>query len=327
MRFKFQDIGVSQTIQALGPDSASDGGSPVGTVFNIMRFSTHDGPGIRTTVFLKGCPLNCWWCHNPENWQHVPSEVYLRKRCSGCGICIDSCPEQALERTPQGIITNADRCAHCGHCVRVCPFEARERTLWKVDVSGLAQSIARDIPFYEQSGGGVTFSGGEPLCQPDFLLAMLAECAKLEIHRAVDTSGHAAAEILMATACLTDLFLYDLKVLDPVKHAVHTGVDNSLILKNLRRLSDSGADIVIRIPLIPGVNDDDENLARTGEFIAGLPQRHRVDLLPYHRTAGPKYTKLGLCFRGENIAPLDPNRMADILQRLQGFGLTVGVGG
>jgi pyruvate formate lyase activating enzyme len=306
---------------------AAGGESPPGTVFNIMRFSTHDGPGIRTTVFLKGCPLSCWWCHNPENWQHVPSEVYRRDRCSGCGICIDSCPQQALERTPQGIVANPDRCVHCGRCVQVCPFEARERTLWKVEVSGLTQSIARDIPFYEQSGGGVTFSGGEPLCQPDFLLAMLAECARHEIHRAVDTSGYAAGEVLMAAARLTDLFLYDLKVLDPVKHALHTGVDNDLILKNLRLLSDSGAEVAIRIPLIPGVNDDDENIARTGEFIAGLPQRHRVELLPYHRTAGPKYAKLGLSFRGEHISPPDPSRMADILQRLQRFDLTVGVGG
>jgi pyruvate formate lyase activating enzyme len=308
-------------------DVSFNGSFPKGEVFNVMRFSTHDGPGIRTTVFLKGCPLSCWWCHNPENWQHVPSEVYRSERCSGCGVCIESCPKQALERTPQGIITNADRCDHCGHCVLVCPFEARERTRWKVDVRELAQAIARDIPFYEQSGGGVTFSGGEPLCQPDFLLAMLAECSWREIHRAVDTSGYAAGEVLMETARLTNLFLYDLKMMDPAKHAVHTGVDNDLILNNLRRLSDSDAEIVIRIPLIPGVNDDDENIARTGEFIAGLPRRHRVDLLPYHRTAGPKYAKLGLTCRGEYIAPLDPNRMAEIQQRLQRFGLTVGVGG
>jgi pyruvate formate lyase activating enzyme len=327
MRSNLEDLAPRHTTPAHALNVSFSGSSPAGEVFNVMRFSTHDGPGIRTTVFLKGCPLSCWWCHNPENWQHVPSEVYLRERCRGCGICIDGCPQKALERTAQGIVANPDRCGHCGKCVRACPYEARERTRWTVGVSELAQVIARDIPFYEQSGGGVTFSGGEPLCQPDFLLAMLAECAWREVHRAVDTSGYAASEVLMEAARLTDLFLYDLKILDPAKHAAHTGVDNDLILNNLRRLSEAGGNIVIRIPLIPGVNDDDENIARTGEFIAGLPQRHRIDLLPYHRTAGPKYAKLGLNFRGEAIVPLDPKRTADIQQRLQRFGLTVGVGG
>ena len=292
-----------------------------------MRFSTHDGPGIRTTVFLKGCPLNCWWCHNPENWKHVPSEVYIAERCIGCGICIEVCPNQALTRIPQGIIVEPDRCVHCGLCVDACPSEARERTGWSVTVPELVSTIERDIPFYEQSKGGVTFSGGEPLCQAEFLMAMLKACGQLEIHRAVDTSGYAAGDVLLQVARFTDLFLFDLKVLDSITHRANTGMDNAGILANLRQLSGSGADIIIRIPLIPGVNDDERNLSKIGEFIAALPRKHPVNLLPYHGAAAGKHKKLGIGFRGANVTTPAKERVAEIVQYLSGFGLTVSVGG
>ncbi|HSO61218.1 MAG TPA: glycyl-radical enzyme activating protein [Desulfobacterales bacterium] len=298
-----------------------------GQIFNVMRFSTHDGPGIRTTVFLKGCPLSCWWCHNPENWQHVPSEVYIADRCIGCGVCIDACPNRALDRTPQGITVDPIRCTHCGRCVDACPSEARERTGWPVTVPELLSTIERDIPFYEQSKGGVTFSGGEPLCQAEFLMAMLKACGRLEIHRAVDTSGYAASDVLLRVARFTDLFLFDLKALDPVTHRANTGVDNACILANLRQLSGSGADIVIRIPLIPGVNDDAQRLSEIGEFIAALPRKHPVDLLPYHAAAAGKYKKLGIGLRGANVTPASAERIAEIAHHLSDFGLTVRVGG
>jgi len=298
-----------------------------GQIFNVMRFSTHDGPGIRTTVFLKGCPLSCWWCHNPENWQHVPSEVYIADRCIGCGVCIEACPNRALDRTPQGITVDPNRCAHCGRCVDACPSEARERTGWPVTVPELLSTIERDIPFYEQSKGGVTFSGGEPLCQAEFLMAMLKACGRLEIHRAVDTCGYAASDVLLQVARFTDLFLFDLKALDPVTHRENTGVDNAGILANLRQLSGSGADIVIRIPLIPGVNDDERRLSEIGEFIAALPRKHPVDLLPYHAAAAGKYKKLGIDLHGANVTPASTERIAEIAHHLSGFGLTVRVGG
>jgi pyruvate formate lyase activating enzyme len=292
-----------------------------------MRFSTHDGPGIRTTVFLKGCPLACAWCHNPENWSHVPSEVYLPERCTGCGICIENCPAGALSLTARVVHTDPELCRHCARCVEVCPAEARERTVWAANVTDLVKAIERDIPFYDQSGGGVTFSGGEPLGQPEFLAALLEECGRLEIHRTVDTSGYADGRVILKAARHTDLFLYDLKIMDPAVHLAHTGVDNTRILSNLHLLSESGAQIVVRIPLIPGVNDEEENIARTGEFIAGLDRHHSVHLLPYHRTAAGKYKKLGLTYRGAPAEAPSGERVAEIARRLVAFGLTVQVGG
>ncbi len=298
-----------------------------GRIFNLMRYATHDGPGIRTTVFLKGCPLSCWWCHNPENWSHVPSEIYLAERCTGCGDCMEACPENALSRTASGVLAEPARCRHCGRCVAACPAGARESTVRQAGVAELVREIASDIPFYEQSGGGVTFSGGEPLGQPEFLMALLEACGRLEIHRAVDTSGHADRRVLMEAARLTELFLYDLKTVDPDRHRAATGVDNGRILENLRWLSGAEADIIIRIPVIPGVNDDEESVAGFGGFLAGLPRRHPVNLLPYHRTAAGKFKKLGLVYRGAQTQAPSGERVADIARCLSGFGLTVTVGG
>lgn len=206
-------------------------------------------------------------------------------------------------------------------------MEARECTGWTVGVPELLQSLERDIPFFDQSGGGVTFSGGEPLCQPDFLLAMLEACARYEIHSAVDTSGYGDAAVLLKAAELCDLFLYDLKVLDPQKHRANTGVDNRRVLDNLRMLSASGADIIIRMPLIPTVNDSEEDIAAAAKFIAELPRPHPVHLLPYHRAANGKYLKLGILYRGENVLPPPEEQVTHAAQRLSNFGLTVEVGG
>jgi pyruvate formate lyase activating enzyme len=318
------------TGRVLKPDvlSTKSGGSSIGgNIFSIIRFSTHDGPGIRTTVFMKGCPLACWWCHNPENWQHLPSEIYRAERCIGCGQCIAACPSGALSAGAKGVVTDPDRCEHCGRCVDACPAGARERTSWRVGAADLVRSISRDAPFYDQSGGGVTFSGGEPLAQSDFLLAALQQCSKLEIHRAVETSGYAEPGTMLAVARRTDLFLYDLKLVDPQKHRIHTGVDNARILSNLRALSESGADIIIRIPLIPGVNDDTESIALAGEFITRLPCEHGVEVLPFHRAASVKYAKLGLSYRAENLTPPPPERVAEAARQLSKLGLTVNIGG
>ncbi len=298
-----------------------------GRIFNIMRFSTHDGPGIRTTVFLKGCPLACWWCHNPENWGHVPSVVYIKDRCTGCGACVAACPHQALSLTAEGVLTDIERCRDCGACVAACPAEARESTGRSIGLDELLQTVERDTPFYDQSEGGVTFSGGEPLAQPEFLMAALERCGRAGIHRAVDTSGYAEADVIRRAARLADLFLYDLKVMDPGIHRRCTGVDNTRILGNLRFLSEVGAEVVVRIPLVPGVNDGPANIAATGEFLAGLPRRHPVDLLPYHDTARAKYARLGLRRNGPAPAPPAAERLAAIQSELSRYGISTHVGG
>jgi pyruvate formate lyase activating enzyme len=205
-------------------------------------------------------------------------------------------------------------------------MEARESTGWRASVPELLTLIERDVPFYDQSCGGVTFSGGEPLCQPDFLLALLEACGRREIHRAVDTSGYADSSLVLRVARQTDLFLYDVKDIDPVRHHGNTGVDNRQILANLRLLSDTGADIIVRLPLIPGINDDDDTIRRTGAYLAGLPRKHPVHLLPYHRRAAAKYRKLGIFCRAEHVPPPSGEHVAKMVQRLSAYGLSVSVG-
>jgi pyruvate formate lyase activating enzyme len=298
-----------------------------GLVFDIKKFSIHDGPGIRTTVFFKGCPLSCWWCHNPEGQSPQPELVLRESRCIGCGACLEVCDQGAISWDGDVVSTDREKCVLSGACVEVCYAEAREMVGQEMTVAEVMAEIGRDIAFYDQSGGGVTFSGGEPLLQRDFLLALLRACKEEEIHTAVDTCGFATWETLDSIRKHVDLFLYDLKLMDDAKHRKFTGVSNELILKNLQRLSAQGHDIFLRVPIIPGINDDAENIRQIGTFAAALPHLKRVDILPYHRAAAEKYNRLNKIYGLPETRPPSDEKMAEITQILRGFGLQVKTGG
>ncbi len=263
-------------------------------IFDIKRYAINDGPGIRIVIFLKGCNLNCSWCHNPESISTEPERMYAPAKCIKCGTCVMACPEKAITLTPEGIITDAELCKMCGKCAEVCPTKAIEISGHPMSVADIMKEIEKERVFFDQSGGGVTFSGGEPLLQSSFLIELLDECGKHGIHRAIDTAGLANSEIILDVARRTDLFLYDLKMMDSEKHRTWTGVPNRKILENLKLLAETGVKIIIRIPLIGGVNDDTENMEATARFVSELSgEKKEVNLLPYHKIAQTKYQKLG----------------------------------
>lgn len=298
-----------------------------GIIFDIKRYAIHDGPGIRTTVFMKGCPLACRWCHNPEGIHPAPFWTYRKDRCIRCGACVENCPQQALALEVQGIVSSGALCSRCFTCTEICPAEARQKVGRKVTAQELLGEIKKDIPFFDTSGGGVTFSGGEPLMQAEFLIASLKMCGGEHIHRVVDTTGHIDSETLMAVAAHTDLFLYDLKMMDSAKHEKYTGVTNRLILDNLKQLTRQGAGLIIRLPLIPGVNDDADNLDQTGAFLSRLQGIKKLDLLPYHDFQKSKYNRFGVDACGVDTKPPSGEMLSRVRKHLEGFGLEVSIGG
>ena len=296
-------------------------------VFNIQRCSVHDGPGLRTTVFLKGCPLCCDWCHNPEGLSREPEVAITGRRCIGCGECAEVCPEAREGRAARGPDWDDGTCRTCGACAEVCPGQARELIGEPRAVAELVAEVERDRAFFEASGGGVTFSGGEPLCHPTFLAACLEACRELGLHTAVDTSGFAPKRVAREIAGLTDVLLYDLKHMDPDEHRRHTGRDNRMILDNLRELSASGNDIWIRLPLIPGFNDGPDNLDATAEFVASLAGRHPVFVLPYHATGVDKYRRLGAVKPEADYRTPTDDEICAAVERLRSHGLDAHNGG
>ena len=306
--------------------SLSDMSQPL--IFDIKRYSINDGPGIRATIFFKGCPLNCQWCHNPESISPKAQKLFTAAKCIGCGECCRVCPVDACSLTPDGVVTDGDLCTLCGKCAEVCPTLATEMSGRYYSVAELLEVVKKERPFFDQSGGGVTFSGGEPLLYPEFLIEVLEACGRQGVHRAVDTSGFVKKETLLEVAQHTDLFLYDLKMLDAEKHKRYTGVDNRLILDNLAALAEYGAEVQVRIPLIGGVNDDDDSVAAMATYIADLPgEKRAVSILPFHDVARGKDEKLG---QERDLAALyEPG--SDALQKVidvfAGYGLTATIGG
>ena len=299
-----------------------------GFIFDIKRYSINDGPGIRVTVFFKGCNLNCAWCHNPESISHKVQKLYSANRCIACSACVDNCPQDACELTPDGIVTDIELCTVCGTCARVCPTTASEISGRIENTANIMKIIEKETLFMDQSEGGVTFSGGEPLLQPKFLFELLDLCGKRGIHRAVDTAGLVNTELILEAAKKTDLFLFDFKVFDSEKHKRWTGVSNEKIKENLIKLAETGTEINIRIPLISGVNDDDANAELSAQFISALAgDKKQVNILPYHNIARQKYQKMGKEFEQGELAEPSKERIEAVTNCFEEYGLKVKIGG
>ncbi len=275
-----------------------------GITFNVQQFSTDDGPGIRTTIFMKGCPLHCAWCHNPEGMSPHPELMWYDMRCIGARECLHACPENALALTPQGMRIDRARCSICDRCVQTCPAGALEVIGKSWGVEDLLSEVRKDKVFYQTSGGGITVSGGEPMQQVEWLAAFLPLCKAEGLHVALDTCGAAAWDKYERVLPFVDLVLLDLKLMDAARHRAATGVSNELILENARRLSAHGMPLWIRTPVIPGYTGDSENIQAIAQFIRQeLSTVERWDLLAYTNLGKPKYHRLDLPYRLED-APL-----------------------
>lgn len=271
-----------------------------GIVFNIKRFSVHDGPGIRTSIFLKGCLLSCTWCHNPEGIDPEITIWYNRNICIACGSCVLSCPNGALvmRKGNDGkyVEINRNFCDLTGNCVKRCPAEALEFTGMTITIDELMDEIRKDLIFYQTSGGGVTLTGGEPLYQKDFCIGILNACKKENISTALETSLYCEREILEYLAEVTDFFLVDIKIFDPLIHKQYTGQHNYIIKENLEFLAEMRKDILVRVPLVKGITDSPSNIEEIEKFVRGLKLSAPVEYLVYNPLARSKYLRLSLPF-------------------------------
>ncbi len=296
-----------------------------GIIFDIKRYSIHDGPGLRTTVFFKGCPLRCLWCHNPESQKLKPQIVWYENRCMGCLDCYNACSFNAID-TKNAISIVEDRCTLCGDCIKACSTGALEIIGKEYEVVELVKEILKDELFFE-NGGGVTISGGEPFVQYEFLLALLKRLKEEKLHIALDTTGYSKEKELIETIQYVSLFLYDLKLMDSKKHKRYTGVENEMILNNLEALDRNNAKIAIRIPIIPTINDDNKNIKETAEFLSKLNNIDSVDLLPFHNMMADKYKRLKIPFLVGNIKKPTDEKMNDLKDFFKSYGFKVNIGG
>ncbi|HHZ01652.1 MAG TPA: glycyl-radical enzyme activating protein [Tissierellia bacterium] len=295
-------------------------------IFNIQKFSVHDGPGIRTTVFFKGCPLRCAWCHNPESQNSGFEILYSEDKCTLCGSCVKECKNKAIEIIGNKLFTNLDKCTFKGDCVITCVNGAREIAGKEYTVDEVVKEVLKDRVFYKNSGGGATLSGGEPLIHVDFIEELLKRLKEENIHTAVDTCGAVAFNILERTAKYTDLFLYDIKLMDEEKHIFYTGVSNKLIIENLIKLSEIHKDINIRIPLIEGINADVSNIIEIIKLMEKTNTK-KVNLLPYHSIAIHKYKKLGLEYQSDKMSRPSEEKLNYFKGLFQEKGFLVKIGG
>ncbi len=313
--------------RAAGPLAEATGDTARGLVASIRRLAVHDGPGIRTIVFMKGCPLRCVWCAAPETQLPGREILHYPERCLGCELCRQACPEGAI-----AVASDADRridrsrCTLCGRCVEACAAEALQMPAREMSAAEVLAEVERDRMFYRHSGGGVTISGGEPLMQPAFTSALLRSCRQAGLHTAMETSGLQSWEVFAATLVDLDLLLYDLKLMDPEAHRQYTGASNERILENLERAVARGIPTVVRIPVIPGFTDQDSNILAMRQLLRGIGPIRRIDLLPYHRLGEAMYARLGREY-ALSLPLVTDERLEHVAGLLQAAGFVVQVGG
>ena len=308
--------------------------SPVLRLFEIERYALNDGPGIRSVVFFKGCPLRCLWCSNPESQNGAPSLLYRKNQCIGCGNCLQACPQDAISPSVSensaadgtqtgGIRIDRDLCDGCGACVETCYTGALSLAGGEWSVEEAMDVILKDETYYRSSGGGVTFSGGEPTSQPEGLAALAGRCRENTIHTCIETCGYFSWETVEPLLTDIDLFLYDIKHMDSDRHRELTGVGNEGILENFIRLVRSGREVIARLPIIPGANDDEANLRATADFLHSRSPGIRVDILPYHRLGNSKYPCLGMEYELPEAGPLSDGEVNRITALFRERGLSV----
>lgn len=292
-----------------------------GLIFDIQRYSVHDGPGIRTIIFLKGCPLRCHWCSNPEGQKNLPELAFRRVLCINCRLCVDICPRRAIRPKDSSIEIDRSKCDLCGECVKVCTSEALSIIGKWFTVEQMLTEIERDLIFYDESRGGITLSGGEPLAQADFLEALTLACKSRGISIVIETSGYASWASTQRVVRHADLILYDLKHVDPSIHHRFTGVSNKAILENLARIADLGVPLIARYPVVPGFNDDPANAYRLFQLVSSMPKVKRIELTPYHRFGESKYSMIGRRYTLKKVRP--PTRQS--LDRIMYLGTAQGL--
>lgn len=288
-------------------------------IFNIQRYSVHDGPGIRTTLFFKGCPLNCLWCHNPESKKFQKELMFYKDKCINCGYCLEACKIGAIE--------NSEECVLCEKCTEACPTNSRVVVGKEMSIAEILVEVEKDRVFYDTSKGGVTLSGGEPLAQGEFLVELVKVLKNKGLHITIDTSGHAPYEFIEKILPFVDMFLYDLKLVNDEKHRLYTGVSNKIILENLRKLIKTGKEIYIRIPIIPSVNDGDEDVKDFIEILKELGITNKINLLPYHNISMEKYNRLGEDYKLKGIKVHTIEEIEEIKNIFEKSGIKVKIGG